>query len=1206
MSQTGSDASAGPQSAPRIIDKSEGEAEEIRMRDEWFNDYRRPGLTSDSEMSTRRYEAVLQTKQFLDAQRERQAAGFEGEQNVWAAMGPSPSTFGGWAFGNVSGRIQAIEVDWLNNILYVGATAGGAWKSENNGLTWTEMLGNVGTQAVGAIAVDPNDADVLWVGTGDNIVGCDDYFGIGLLRSADGGDTWELRNGTGGNTLQDLASFGSIMIDPRDSDNIVVGGRYRGCVNGNQFSGGIYTTADGGLNWTVRLSNRQVHEIARDRNSLDILWAATDAGVFRSTDNGVNWTGLAGTNGLPGGGFSRMELAIAPSNGNVVYALFDNGGDEFWRTTDGGATWSQMGGDACDGQCFYNMVLRVHSQNPDIVYRGTIRVFKTVDGGANWTVLTDTWGSGQQVHQDTQSMLVNPSNGNDVIIGTDGGVWRTLDGGNSFSNLNGNLNVTQFYAIGVDAMNPNQICGGAQDNSSLARNDSNVWQLQSVTGDGFVCHINPLDPDYAYIASYPSNGYPSIRKSTTGLFGSFFPTSGGSNGIIQGDRAGWVTPYILDPVNPETLYLGTHRIYKSTDHGSNWTQVGPGDITNSGSATVRALEVNRVFPDIVFSGASNGTTYWSQDGGINWLNITAGLPARGIGDIAGDPTNPNRAFAVVGGFNTPHLWEFNNGVGWIARGEADLPNVPHNSVLMLTDQDIMVGTDTGIFRSTDGGQTFVPYMVGMPQGTVVTDLKYNEQQALVTAGTYGRGAWQVQAGVLTPILLPEQVELPMLEIDGDGDDKMEPGETWGMKPILRNVGGVTAVDVTARLATSTPGITMVGQDEHGYGDLEPNIAAASDNHYLFKIDPAFNCSSAIEFDLVDIESPAPPNNFADRVQFFQTLVQGGNLPPQPFALLDDDLDPPTPSWTSDAVDPQLGGCTGVTYSDEWTILSKEAAYGDSLHCGSGPGGTYAKTNYAWLYLGGTDTQNIGTYLPPNTLGITLTIDHWYDTAVGQDGGQVLIDFLDDGQDAYVTLNPIGGYPGNNLDTGYCNGLEGQPAFQGSSGGWVTSTFDLTPYADRFVWIAFVFGSDRRSATGEGWYIDNVKLEFHVEGPPTCDITHWPGEVPSAHFSLTGPSTIEASWGQSCNILDFPEQTYSVQIGDLDSLFGAGNYTHAAAGGVCNEPTTATTFTPGSGNEYYLIVPNGEGRQGGSGADSSGNQRPQTDAVCGTERVATCP
>jgi len=1197
--------SVAAQQAPRILDRDEGEEDQIQRRLEWFFSTRRAGATAPGQMAALRRAAFEETAQRLRTQRMTRGVDVP---NTWIPMGPAASHFGGWAFGDISGRVTAITRDTARNILYVAGAAGGLWKSTNDGLSWTQLFDTAGTHTLGAIAYDPSAPDTLWAGTGDFVQGCDGYFGIGLLRSGDGGATWSPRNGTGAATLEDMSNFSSVVVDPRDGNHLVVGGRFRGCSSGSQATGGLFTTTDAGINWVKRLANTEIHEIAEDPVNRDIWWAATNKGIYKSTDNAVSWT-LQTASSLPNGNTGRTELAIAPSNPQVVYALFENSND-VWRTTNGGSSWSRQssGTNACDGQCWYNMVLRVHPTTPDTVYRGTIHVFKSTNGGVSWTDLSNAWGSSQKVHQDTHAFWVEAANPEWLYVGSDGGLWKSANGGTSFTSLNTNLNMTQFYAIDVHATDSGILCGGAQDNSSLARGGAtNVWDLQGVTGDGFVCAIDPAEPSYAFITSYPSGGYPSVSRSTSGIFGSFGGITGPGSGIIGGDRIDWVTPYVLDPRAPNVMYIGTHRVYKSTDHGSSWAQSGPGDMTG-GSGDILTLDVNRNYDGSVFAGTTDGRVWRTLDGGTQWINITSGLPARSINDVAADPTTPARAFAVVGGFGTAHLWEHTGSGTWIAR-DGGLPNVPANSVIMLTGSDIVVGTDVGVFRSTDGGQTFAPFMSGLPEGLVVTDLKYSAASNTITAGTYGRGAWQVVIDPIDPIIVFDSVQLPLTQVDGDGDGNVEPGETWQVTPVLRNAGGLGATAVSARLSSTTPGITFGAPAVRTFGDLAAGASAGSSQPYVFSVDPSFVCGGSIAFDLLDIASSSPPSAYPPLASAFAVTIADHFDADIVTTHLDEDFDPTPPSgWAHQSVNPGLPGCGGQTFRDEWKFASKDAGHGQSFHCGNGPGNSYSGTNYAWLGYGGKDSTNgPGITIPADANSALLTLTHWYSAQTNQDGAQVVADVVDDGQDVYTTLVPDAGYTGT-LQSGLgCNGLGGKPAFTGLSGGWITSTFDLSAYVGRTIYLAFVFGSDRFASSNEGWYLDLVKVQSRRQGAAICQVTRWPGDVPGAAvFSLEPGGDVEASWPSACNAVAVPGQLYSIQAGDLDALHDTGTYSHAPIAGACGLSSPAS-FTPGAGNEYYLVVPNSAGaREGGAGSSSAGAPRPQTSAVCGARHVEACP
>ena len=617
-----------------------------------------------------------------------------------------------------------------------------------------------------------------------------------------------------------------------------------------------------------------------------------------------------------------------------------------------------------------------------------------------------------------------------------------------------------------------------------------------------------------------------------------------------------------------------------------------------------ALELSRNDPSVLFAGSTRGIVHRTVNRGDTWTDISSGLPIRPVNDIAADPTDTDRALAVLGGFNTAHLWEWTASGGWTPRGDV-LPNVPANTVLMLTNADVLVGTDTGVFISHDGGTTFEPYMSGLPEGLVVMDLKYDEAEKLVTAGTFGRGAWQVAIGPALALVAFDSIVLPLTEDDGDGDANVEPGETWSVRVQLRNGGGQSANGVVARLATASPAVTLLGPTTRSFGDLGPGAVGEPAEPFTFLVDPAAACGQTVSFDVVDITSAIPAASHAAALGAFSVTIVDHNLPSTMTPQLEEDFDPqPASGFSHAAVAPTIAGCASSSFIDQWRFATKDAAHGESYHCGRGPGNRYGRQLFAWLYVGGRDSiEGPGIVLPADITAAELSFAHWYETTVGRAGGQVLIDAVEDDQDVYVTLEPSGGYSPGVLG-GVCNALSGLEAFHGSSNGWVEASFDLLPYLGRRVYLAFVFGSANETGGGEGWYVDDLSVRTWTGGEPVCDTAGWPGTVPPAMvFNLVAPDTIEAVWGDSCNADEVPGQTYAILAGDLDLLSLDGGYSHAPVDGRCDLVSPAT-FTPGPANEYFLVVPHLDGRVGGAGADSSGMPRP-VGSACGLAREATC-
>lgn len=1060
------------------------ETARIEARQEWFWQSRRQGVSSPAAARSLRNSAALDTARAIERLGRDRGAGRAVER--WRSMGPAGARFPGWAWGAVSGRITALARDG-SGTLYVAGAAGGAWKSVDDGANWTSLFDAAPTQSIGALAVDPHDARVVWAGTGDYNASCEAYFGLGMLRSEDGGASWQLRNGTGPTALDSVASFSAIVVDPLDTQHVLAGAVSRGCRDGVRAAGGVFVTRDGGVTWTQRLGDVAVYSLVQDQQDRRVYWSGTDNGVYKSIDGGERWMRQTAS-GLPGVLGGRAEVAIAPSDGRVVYALFSSvpTGPELWRTLDGGSSWTRRasGQNACDGQCGYNSTLVVDPFDPQLVYRGTVRLFVSRDGGAGWEPLLGL-GTAQQVHSDIQELFIDPNRPEELLIGCDGGVWRSKDRGVSFENLNSNLEFTMFYGIDIHPFDREQLCGGTQDNSSLARPDAdNVWELQLFTGDGALCQIDPLDPAFAYVGSVAVNGS-AVFRSSNGLLGDFdVMITSPDRGVDPSDRWPWIPQYMLDPATPRTLFLASHRVYRSFDRGERWEQVGPADLSRDRRSSVSALEIQRNFSNVLLAGTYDGRVWRSADSGTQWTDVSVGIPVRWVNDLAGDPTDPSRFFAVLGGFNSAHLWEWREFEGWAARGTG-LPDVPANSLVMISASTLFVGTDVGVFRSVDGGRHFEPVMEGMPQGLVVTDLKYSSSLNTLTAGTYGRGAWQIALEPVAPKLVADSADRPLVEVSGDGDGFVDPGESFELTPRLRNLGGTPALGLNARLTTETPLVAIEPPATRSFGDAQQGATVAPESPFRFSVSQQFPCGSEIVFDLRDLDSELPDRVYDPLPAIDRVIVADRFGPPIVERALDEDFDPPPAQPLLHEARPSpLSGCSAPA-KDEWRLRTKDARHRRSAHFGRGPGATYARGGFGWFYPAGKDSaQDPGLAIPSDAAAAVLTIEHWFNTQPGADGAQVLVDAVADGEDRYTLLTPEGDYTGP-LRTGFCNPLEGQPAFHGKSSGWITSRFDLSRFRGQRIHLAMVFGSDSVASRGEGWYVDRIVLESTRPGAPSC-------------------------------------------------------------------------------------------------------------------------
>ena len=732
---------------PGDHDRSRGEEERIRQREQWFFESR--GLGGVERPDLIRASAVEQLR-----------SASEGGRDIltrWRNLGPESMTMFDWAMGNVAGRVAALAVDPTDeNTMYLGAASGGLWKTVNGGASWAPIFDDVGTQTIGAIFVDPADSDVVWVGTGEQGQSCGSYFGLGLFRSQDGGATFEAVNGTPSHPLR-LSYISSIVVHPQDAQIVLAGG-HGWCSNGTYYGGGLYRSTDGGATWYLELSGPMT-DILVDPNEPGTMyaamgrWAWSNDGIYKSTDGGSAWTRL--TNGIPyGESVGRIRIAAASQNPQILYALVNNASNSasgLYRSEDGGAQWSLQNDDACEGQCWYDLCLAVDPFNSNTVLVGSIRFARSTDAGITLEYLTDGWGGDQTVHQDTHVLLFSTRAYGRFWVGSDGGLWRTDNSGVGFTNLNANLDVTQFYDIAVHPSDGEIIFGGSQDNSSSRRNAYQVWDTTVVSGDGFMNLVSPEDPNTVFQTSYPWGDKPSICKSVTGGGpGSCWWMS--TDGIGSGEPFPWVTPLAVShagPGIPAQLFVASHSVYRGrADQSSSafeWTKISGALTEDESPVSVLASHFDGQSV-ILYVGTANGQIWRNDDAmaGTAWQDVTGAYPGGRISDIAVDPTQPDRLFVTRSEFGGSKVFRsLTGGVSWAAAGQG-LPNVPANTVAIdpVNPFRVFVGNDVGVFESLNGGVSFTPSTRGLPLGVVVTDLEIDDDPHLLTAGTYGRGAWQ--------------------------------------------------------------------------------------------------------------------------------------------------------------------------------------------------------------------------------------------------------------------------------------------------------------------------------------------------------------------------------------------------------------------------------------------------------------------------------
>jgi len=719
-----------------------------RAQDDWF--YRQRAFPGTQ------IPAGIQAQGLLQAQQQGALAGSPVDGPPWTPLGPAPIDAVRLLTptGAASGRIQDIAVSPVDdNVIYIGAAGGGVWKTTDGGGSWTPLTDRQPSLSMGALAIDPTNADIVYAGTGENdYASLTSYGGAGILKSTDGGDNWTL---LASNTFAGCR-VGRIAIDPTAPSTLYLasGGAFGGP---GSCGAGIYKSIDGGVTWTNKLAG-PAWDIELDPSAPATLYAGVDAGyssggVYKSIDGGDTWNLVL----QPPGYSDVVILAIAPSQPQTVYAALAEGGglNGVYRTTDGGANWTNLGNDShyCDrypfplfitvSQCWYNNALIVDPADANTVYAGGIDLFKSTDGGAHFADLIGFFPGA--IHVD-QHALAFDSQGR-LYIGNDGGIWRRS--GTTFANLNGNLAITQFYpGTAGSVTSPAMFLGGTQDNGTLRYTGSPVWK-QVAGGDGGYAAVNPDNPQLIYHTFQ----YLQIEKSYDGG-ANWYPAM---NGIPFNELRLFIAPLVMSPSNPDTLYAGASRLYRTTDGALSWEPISP----PLGYDAISAIGPAPSSSNVIYVGSYGGLDV-TTDGGNTWTETQPnGLPYRYVSDIAVDPNDATSAYVTLSGFDpyggSGHVFHTANTGGAWADISGDLPNIPVNALAIdprTSPPTLYAGTDGGVFRSTDGGATWDNFNKGSLPNVVVQDLLLNTQDNTLVAATHGRSAW------VTTISKPADTPLP--------------------------------------------------------------------------------------------------------------------------------------------------------------------------------------------------------------------------------------------------------------------------------------------------------------------------------------------------------------------------------------------------------------------------------------------------------------
>ncbi|MEM6286335.1 MAG: glycosyl hydrolase [Bacteroidota bacterium] len=693
---------------------------------------------------------------------------------AWRGIGP--------AF--TSGRIADIAIHPDDpQTWYVAVGSGGVWMTANSGTTWTSLFDGQASYSTGSIAIDARNPSTIWVGTGENIGGRHAAYGDGIYRSTDGGRTWENRG------LAESERLSTIWIHPDDSDVVLVAAQGPLWSAGGER--GLYRTEDAGETWTQVLGGGDwtgATDLVVDPRDPDVMYAATwdrhrtvaaymgggpGTGLHKSTDGGQTWTEM--TRGLPRSNMGKIGLAISPQNPDVVYAAIETdqrtGG--LWMSADRGASWRKMSDAVAGGTGpHYYQELYASPHHEGRIYLMDVRVQQSNDHGA--TFFNQNTGN---KHVDNHALAFHPTDPDYLLSGTDGGLYESIDGGESWRYID-NLPVIQYYKVAVDDALPfYNIYGGTQDNNSQGgpsatdtrEGAGNGDWFITLGGDGHQSATEPGNPNITYAQSQQGNLH--RIDQITGEATYIVPQAGPGEGP---ERYNWDAPILVSPHDPATLYFASQRVWMSTDRGDSWTALS-GDLTRNEERfelpimgrtqsidnawdvyamsvynTITSVDVSAQDADLIYAGTDDGLLQVTEDGGGTWRAVEvgsiAGVPERAfVNHVYADLHDANTVYAALdnhkyGDFAPYLVKSTDRGRTWAMATEG----IPERTLVWRLVQDhvqpdlLFAATEFGVYFSPDRGGQWIELGGDMP--TIgVRDLVIQRRENDLVAGTFGRG-----------------------------------------------------------------------------------------------------------------------------------------------------------------------------------------------------------------------------------------------------------------------------------------------------------------------------------------------------------------------------------------------------------------------------------------------------------------------------------
>jgi photosystem II stability/assembly factor-like uncharacterized protein len=686
-------------------------------------------------------------------------------RNAWSGLGPH----------NIGGRTLAVAFNPQNpSTVYAGAASGGLWRSYTAGRgadAWEQVVTGFPVLGVSCIAIESGDSNTMYIGTGevyayDNTEGgiavrhTRGSFGMGILKTTDGGDTWAHSLDW---TYEQGRGIWAVRIDPTNPDVVWAG-----------TTEGVYKSLDAGQTWDQVYDVVMVTDLVIHTTNPDIVliacgnFGSPGHGLYRTLNGGDSWNQITQPGVIPTTYMGKAQLSICESVPDVVMASIGNGdpgSDATWllRSEDAGATWvTASTADYSRWQGWFSHDVAINPEDPSEVIAAGIDIWKSTSGGFGLSIRSDwsAWYFGQVLpgdpegppwysHADHHDIAYHPTDRDIIYFANDGGIFRSLDGGETFEGCNGGFQTQQFYAgFSTSQRDSNHAMGGMQDNSTAIYDGTLAW-IRVIGGDGSWTGIDALNDDILY----GSAQYLRMFKSTDrGV--SWFEVSPPELG-----NTSFIAPFALgglsSPESPNIVFAGRSWIFKSTNGAGNWSA-----LVNLGSNPALALAVSPLNSDVVYVTTapvySRAEVFRTVNGGADWVNITGSLPDRYPVGLAIDPNADGTVYVTFSGFGTGHVFKSTDAGGLWNDITGNLPDLPTSSVIVdpLRSSHLYVGNDLGVYFSPDGGASWELYSSGLPEAVVAMDLTISPTNRKLRVSTYGNGVYERDL-VYVPVDVPD-------------------------------------------------------------------------------------------------------------------------------------------------------------------------------------------------------------------------------------------------------------------------------------------------------------------------------------------------------------------------------------------------------------------------------------------------------------------